>query len=152
MNPANRNKAYEVTWLIRRAFRAMAAVADRYLAESGLCAAERAVMEFLYPDTALSVPAIARRHDVSRQHVQVTVNGLLDKGLVTRVENPRHRRSRLIRLSGPGRDTFIRIRRDEDRVLDEVFAGIGETDLDATRQTLSALLHNLKQGRNHASS
>ena len=76
------DKAYEVTWLIRRLFRAMGALADDYLADANLSAADRAVMEFLYPDRELSVPDIARRYDVSRQHVQVTVNGLLARGLL----------------------------------------------------------------------
>lgn len=144
MNIPDRGEAYEVTWMIRRVFRAMAATADRYLAESGLSAAERAVMEFLFPEEALSVPDIARRHNVSRQHIQVTVNSLLDKGLARQVDNPRHKRSRLIHLTDAGRATFTRIRRDERRVIDEVFAGIGEADLEATRRTLSTLLHNLE--------
>ena len=55
----------------------MGAQADDYLADTGLSAADRAVMEFLYPEEELSVPDIARRYDVSRQHVQVTVNGLV---------------------------------------------------------------------------
>ena len=76
----------------------MAAAADDYLEASGLSAAERAVMEFLYPDRRLTVPEIAARYDVSRQHVQVTVNRLVDKGLLRAETNPRHKRSVLLRL------------------------------------------------------
>ena len=36
---------YEVTWLIRRLFRAMAQFADRYLRAYGLSAADRAVLD-----------------------------------------------------------------------------------------------------------
>ena len=73
-------EAYKVTWLVRRLFRAMADQADAYLHDAGLAAADRAVMEFLYPDLELTVPDIARRYQVSRQHVQVTANLLLQKG------------------------------------------------------------------------
>ena len=73
---------YEVTWLIRRLFRAMAQLADDYLRAHGLAAADRAVLEFLYPDEALSVPEIATRYQVSRQHIQVTVNTLLEDGFL----------------------------------------------------------------------
>ena len=52
-------------------------------------------MEFLYPKEALSVPDIARRYDVSRQHVQVTVNTLVERGLARGTVNPRHKRSPL---------------------------------------------------------
>lgn len=142
---ANRSdRAYEVTWLVRRVFRAMAAAADRYLEASGLSVADRAVMEFLYPRRELSVPDIARRYDVSRQHVQVTVNGLMQRGLLRSIENPRHKRSRLIRLSELGRDAFAEIRRNESAVVERLFADIPDSALDATHRTLTALHEKLK--------
>ena len=134
------DQAYEITWLVRRLFRAMGARADDYLADSGLSAADRAVMEFLYPDQALSVPDIARRYDVSRQHVQVTVNGLLSRGLLRSIVNPRHKRSRLIRLSSLGRDSFAEIRRNETTVVQHVFEDIPDDALNTTKATLTALL------------
>ena len=144
MPAAKPQDPYEITWLIRRVFRALAARADQYLAESGLTAAERAVLEFLHPDQALSVPAIARRYDVSRQHIQVTVNGLIDKGLVRRGENPRHKRSALIRLTGEGQNLFVRIRDNEAQIITALFAGITDPDLEATHRTLRTLYTNLK--------
>jgi hypothetical protein len=109
---------YEVTWLIRRVFRAMAQLADSYLRAHGLSAADRAVLEFLYPDGALSVPEIAARYQVSRQHVQVTVNTLLDDGFLQSRPNPRHKRSPL-----------------------------PMDDIECTQRTLQAMyFHNLKQG------
>ena len=143
MPQQNIDKAYEVTWLIRRLFRAMGAQADDYLADSGLSAADRAVMEFLYPEEALSVPDIARRYDVSRQHIQVIVNGLVTRGLVRSAPNPKHKRSRLIRLSDLGRDSFEEIRRNETAVIQHLFAGIPEDALETTRATLATLLKKL---------
>ncbi len=137
-------RAYEVTWLIRRLFRAMASKADGYLADAGLSAADRAVMEFLYPDCALSVPDIARRYDVSRQHVQQTVNGLIRRGLARSADNPRHKRSRLIRLSSLGRDCFAEIRNNESSLVEELFTDIPDTDLNVTYQTLRLLHDKLK--------
>jgi DNA-binding MarR family transcriptional regulator len=140
--PADRNaQSYEVTWLIRRLFRAMAARAEQYLADAKLTAADRAVMEFLYPETLMSVPQIARRYQVSRQHIQATVNALLDKGLLRSVENPRHKRSRLIRLSNLGRECFEDIRHNEGEEIAELFAGISDQSLTTTRTTLNALLN-----------
>jgi DNA-binding MarR family transcriptional regulator len=138
------DQTYEVTWLIRRLFRAMAARADQYLAEADLTAAERAVMEFLTTSDALSVPEIARRYDVSRQHIQVTVNALLAKGLLRSVDNPKHKRSRLVRLSSLGRDSFEEIRRNETAVIEEVFADIPDQSLAITQDTLAAVLKRLR--------
>lgn len=139
-------RAYETTWLIRRVFRAMAAKADRYLEDSGLSAADRAVMEFLYPEEALAVPDIARRYNVSRQHVQATVNSLVQRGLLRTVDNPKHKRSRLVRLSALGRESFAEIRRNEERLVGELFAGISNDDLAATHQTLGSLHERLTKG------
>jgi DNA-binding MarR family transcriptional regulator len=137
------DRAYEVTWLVRRLFRAMAARADDYLADAGISAADRAVMEFLYPEQALSVPDIARKYDVSRQHVQVTVNGLVGRGLLRSIENPHHKRSRLIRLSSLGRASFEEIRRNESAVIENLFADISDDALAATAETLAKLLKKI---------
>ncbi len=143
MPPSETESRYEITWLVRRLFRRMAKTADDYLADSELTAADRAVMEFLFPDRSRSVPEIAGLYNVSRQHVQVTVNRLVDRGLLATAPNPRHRRSPLIALSENGRLCFEEIRRNEKALVDTLFADIPEPDLNATRNTLSALLRKL---------
>ena len=143
---------YEVTWLIRRLFRAMAQLADGYLQAHGLAAADRAVLEFLYPDKTLSVPQIATRYQVSRQHIQVTVNALLEDGFLRSRPNPRHKRSPLFALSHVGRELFRKIRAAETELLDKLFADIPMDDIECTRRTLQAMyFHNLEQGENHES-
>lgn len=142
---------YEITWLVRRLFRAMAQLADGYLQAHGLSAADRAVLEFLYPDEALSVPEIAARYQVSRQHIQVTVNSLLEDGFLESRPNPRHKRSPLFALTQVGRDLFDKIRAAEDGLLDMLFAGIPAEDIECTRRTLGAMyFQNLRQGDTHA--
>ena len=142
---------YEVTWLIRRLFRAMAQLADGYLKAHGLAAADRAVLEFLYRDDALSVPEIAARYQVSRQHIQVTVNTLLEDGFLESRPNPRHKRSPLFALSPVGRELFTKIRTAESEMLDTLFAGIAADDVECTRRTLQTMyFQNLGQGDTRA--
>jgi DNA-binding MarR family transcriptional regulator len=100
-------------------------------------------MEFLYPEKSLSVPAIAARYQVSRQHVQVTVNSLLDKGLVVARDNPRHKRSPLITLEPKGRELFARVLEQDRRELDRLLASVPAADLRTTRRTLNSLLEEL---------
>ena len=150
MTMNNEQIAYDITWLVRRLFRAMGSRADEYLASLGITAADRAVMEFLYPDQALSVPAIARRYQVSRQHVQVTVNRLADAGYVRSTENPRHKRSPLIVLTRAGSELFAGIREQEREFLDEWFDGIAPEQLVATRNTLKHVYEFLRHGESHA--
>ena len=138
---------YEITWLIRRLFRALAQLADTYLQAHGLSAADRAVLEFLYPDAALSVPEIAARYQVSRQHIQVTVNTLLEDGFLESRPNPRHKRSPLFALTQVGRELFNKIRAAESALLDELFANIALHDIECTRRSLRTMyFQNLRQG------
>jgi len=137
---------YEITWLIRRIFRQMGRVASESLEEFGITAADRAVMEFLYPNEALSVPAIAERYDVSRQHVQVTVNALMQEKLLKKEPNPRHKRSDLISLSAAGKKLFRRIRKQDAVLVENLFADIPERQLSATLKTLQACNKRLHEG------
>jgi DNA-binding MarR family transcriptional regulator len=142
-----RSPQYEVTWLIRRLFRAMAELADNYLRAHGLSAADRAVLEFLYPDVTLSVPEVAARYQVSRQHIQVTVNTLLEDGFLESRPNPRHKRSPLFALTPVGRELFRKIRVAETDSLDAMFADISTDDVECTHRTLRTLyFQNLRQG------
>jgi DNA-binding MarR family transcriptional regulator len=140
MNTAKSDRRYEITWLVRRLFRSMAKAADSYLRASDLTAADRAVLEFLYPKARLSVPEIAGLYQVSRQHVQNTVNRLLAKGLVVTGVNPRHKRSPLILLSELGQRAFAEIRRNETALIERVFKDVGGDDLQITGNTLRSLL------------
>ncbi len=136
--------AYKVTWLVRRLFRAMTAMADEYLRDAGLSAADRAVMESLFPHESRTVPAIARHYEVSRQHIQATTNRLLDQGLLRCEDNPRHKRSPLLRLSRSGREVFRELRRREGALLDEVFADVEIADIAVTRRTLEKILAKVR--------
>lgn len=144
MSEFRESDAYQITWLTRRLFRAMADKADSYLKPLGITAADRAILEFLYPDKTLTVPEIARRYDVSRQHVQVTVNPLLEEGLLRQRPNPAHKRSPHIMLTAAGRKLFDKIRRRDQRAIEELFAGVSATGQRQTRETLAKLLKRLE--------
>jgi len=138
------NSDYQIVWLIRRLFRALAQRSSDGLTDVGISAADRAVMEFLYPDQNLSVPEIASRYQVSRQHVQATVNRLLDAGLAVASENPRHKRSPLIGLTRRGNSLFAKIAKRDLDAIDALFERISKNDRQVTRETLETLLERLQ--------
>ena len=136
--------AYQIVWLVRRLFRALAHRSTDSLQDLGISAADRAVLEFLYPNEKLSVPEIAERYQVSRQHVQTTVNVLVNGKFVGKEVNPRHRRSPLLSLTARGRTLFKKIKvRDKDTI-DYLFSSIPEKDRRVTHRTLEALLEKLR--------
>ena len=135
---------YQVTWLVRRLFRAMAQNASERLVDLGVTAADRAVLEFLYPKEQLTVPEIAARYQVSRQHVQVTANALLEHKLITSKPNPAHKRSSLLALTSKGRKLFERIRKNDERAITQLFGNISRADTNTTCRTLQTLLEKLQ--------
>jgi DNA-binding MarR family transcriptional regulator len=138
------NNAYQIIWLTRRLFRALAQKSDDSLHDLGISVADRAVMEFLHPDETLSVPEIAERYQVSRQHVQVTVNSLLDAGILVAKVNPRHKRSPLIALTDKGKKLFRTIKARDTKAIKQLFSNIPEKDRCITQKTLETLLAELK--------
>lgn len=140
---AKEDSGYRIVWLIRRLFRALGQTANEYLRALGISAADRAVLEFLYPAASLSVPEIAAKYQVSRQHVQVTVNGLLIAGLLMTRDNPRHKRSPLVALTDDGRKLFGRIRAREKEIVAGLFSEVPDKDRAATERTLNILLRQL---------
>ena len=78
----------------------------------------RAVLEFLEANGPRAVPEIARNRHVTRQHIQVLVNGLLELRLVSLDDNPAHRRSSLVRLTPEGQKAIARMRKRERHFLD----------------------------------
>ena len=136
--------SYQIVWLVRRLFRALGQKSNESLQKFGISAADRAVLEFLYPDGKLSVPDIAACYQVSRQHVQVTVNALLDSKLLMAKDNPRHKRSQLIALTAKGRNLFARIKEQDHEIVEELFSTTSAKARQTTQKTLETLLAQLR--------
>lgn len=67
---------------------------------------EWGVLRTLVKEGPNTVPDIARSRPVSRQHCQTICNALEAQGLVEFVENPKHKKSKLVRATKKGRDRF----------------------------------------------
>jgi DNA-binding MarR family transcriptional regulator len=143
MSTQEQSDAYQIVWLIRRLFRSLAHKSNENLQVHGISVADRAVMEFLYPNERLSVPEIAERYQVSRQHVQVTVNALLQTNLLDSEKNPRHKRSPLITLTREGRSLFAQILSGDRAFVEQLISTIADKDVRATRRTLETLLDQI---------
>ena len=143
MSTQEQADAYQIVWLIRRLFRSLALKSNESLQVHGISVADRAVMEFLYPNERLSVPEIAERYQVSRQHVQVTVNALLQTNLLDTENNPRHKRSPLITLTREGRSLFAQILSSDRAFVEQLISTIANKDVRATRKTLETLLEQI---------
>ena len=129
----------------RGLFHKLGRAAERLHETDALSGGERAVLLELADAGPRTVPDMARRRHVSRQHIQATVNPLLERGLLELAENPRHRRSKLVRITAAGRDVARRIRSREGLVIAAVVPRLRAADLEASARTLAEIGRLLQQ-------
>lgn len=72
---------------------------------------EWGVLRTLVKEGPQTVPGMARTRPVSRQHCQTICNSLEAQGLVEFIENPKHKRSKLVRATKKGHTRFEAMRK-----------------------------------------
>lgn len=117
----------------------LARAAEALHASDELTGAERAVLVTLAKDGPRTVPELARARPVTRQHIQSIVNPLAARGLVELVDNPRHRRSKLVRITEAGGALVGTIRSREGRIVAALVPGLDAAALETTARTLIEL-------------
>ncbi len=66
------------------------------------------ILRYVFSTGPLTVSELARRHKVSRQYMAGLVDDFSRRGYVSLVDNPRHKRSKLVELTDQGRDVVHR--------------------------------------------
>ncbi|MGD8328356.1 MAG: MarR family winged helix-turn-helix transcriptional regulator [Acidobacteriota bacterium] len=93
-----------------------------------LTAGRRGVLQSLRRDGPQTMPEMARRRPVSRQYIQTLVNDLRAGGYVEMVDNPAHKRSKLVRLTAAGKALIETMEERERGAINAL-----QLDLSATR-------------------
>jgi DNA-binding MarR family transcriptional regulator len=130
---------------VRMLWHLLLAVGQELHAEESITLGMRAVLEQLAWEGPATVPAIARARYVTRQHIQVLVNGLLDQELVELQDNPAHKRSPLVCLTREGERTIKRMKGRERPVLAKNY-GVSGADLERAAEVLRAVRGGLGRG------
>jgi DNA-binding MarR family transcriptional regulator len=105
----------------------------------------RAVLEFLLRNGPTTVPDIARSRNVTRQHIQILVNVLLEDGLVELEDNPLHRRSSLVAFTKHGKRVIERMRKRESKLYETTNFGVKRSELKTATRTLGQVRVALKE-------
>ncbi|MEZ5667093.1 MAG: MarR family winged helix-turn-helix transcriptional regulator [Alphaproteobacteria bacterium] len=129
-----------LTRAIRRLFHHLANAATALHGDTGLTVGMRAVLESVIEAGPQTVPRMARTRPVTRQHIQGLVNALVEAGHVELVDNPAHRRSRLVSPTARGRQTFADLRQREDLALRMLPLAATPDQLAAAADVLRALV------------
>lgn len=120
-------------------FHRMAATAEDIHRQGALSGGRRGILRGLKRAGPQTVPQMARIRPVSRQHIQTLVNDLADEGLVEFVENPAHKRSRLVSLTHKGEETIKAMLKREASLLARANIPVSNEELETTARTLHAL-------------
>ncbi len=123
----------------RALFHRLKVVVEQIHKEGQMSGGLRGVLRSLLTDGPQTVPQMARTRPTSRQHIQVLVNRLLEMGLVELVDNPAHKRSRLVSLTPAGKKRIDAMNQREAALLQKFQAGISEKNLYSTARTLKKL-------------
>ena len=146
LTAARRTRAGDAaTRVVLSTFRAtglLLSAGDALAAAEGLTSTRWQVLgAFSLAGRPLTVPQIARRMGLTRQSVHATVKRLMGEGLVELRPNEDHRRSPLVRLTETGKAAYAAIDRRQAAWINDLSAGIPESDL----QTASGVLGELSR-------
>ena len=98
----------------------------------------------LYQQGPRSIPMLLEDRAVSRQYLQKLANYLVAEGLVEFIDNPRHKRSKLIQLTDEGRESLTSRRSKYHAYLSSVPLELSQADLQTSAQTLRTIRQVLK--------
>lgn len=111
---------------------------DNLLEDLGLTGARWQVLGAI-KDTPKTVAQIARKYESSRQGVLWIVQSLLKEGFVEYVDNPDHKRSKLLVLTEHGQQTYNEIDRRQRKWSNEIGAAFSLEEVQLTTQCIHRL-------------
>jgi DNA-binding MarR family transcriptional regulator len=136
MTPAQLNDLMKA---VRGCFQRLKSLGEQLHSGASITIAMRAVLETLVEDGPRTVPQIARSKAVTRQHIQVIVDGLLAQKLVELDNNPAHRRSSIVVVTAKGAELFAEMRRREQRALTSIGRKLVRADAEPALRLLRDL-------------
>jgi DNA-binding MarR family transcriptional regulator len=141
---------FRVSYVIARLDRAIRRGLEERLSPHGLSVPQYTVMSVLRNRSGLSNAQLARRSFVTPQSMNEVLASLEAAGLVTRDEDPNHRRIRRARLTPRGRRLFTRCDREiaelEEQMLSELSPEERREFADAAVRCVRALGAGLGDG------
>jgi DNA-binding MarR family transcriptional regulator len=132
---------FEVALLFFR----MRTAATQYLGQGRHSTGRRSILKNL-AEGPQTVPAMARRRSVSRQHIQKLVDTLRADGLVRTRPHPTDRRSRLVVLAPRGAAFLEELRTREVELFAQLAGGLPLERLEQATQTVQEVRTRLESG------
>jgi len=94
----------------------------------------------------MTVPQIARMRPVSRQRIQRLADDMAAEGLIEFIDNPAHKRSKLLRLTDEGEDAYRALTAEVVSLAGTIAEDLSEQDLREAAATLARVKDRLGSG------
>jgi DNA-binding MarR family transcriptional regulator len=124
---------------------AMIAVGDDMTRDLGLTSARWQVLGAIGNEPK-TVAAAARQMGLTRQNVQRIADWLVESGIAEFIDNPNHRRAKLVALTKPGVALRQQLGRRQARWANETGAHFAASELTAATEVLQRLRKALERG------
>ena len=92
-----------------------------------------------------TVPALARSRPVARQHIQHLANEAAQQGLIEFIDNPAHKRSKLLRLTGEGRQFYAELMGRMATLAENLASDMEADEIESAAAVLRRLRGKLEQ-------
>lgn len=113
---------------------------DRITSDYGLTSARWKILGAIArSDTPVTVPQIARSMGQTRQSVQRLVEAMHTDGLLDLLNNPNHKRAKLVALSSDGKEVYLALERDQIPWANSNALSFYKRDLETTLSTLKKM-------------
>ena len=121
-------------------------IMDRRMAAAGLSLGRAKVLMRLAAHGPMNQATLAGLLGFAPRSVTETIDGLERDGLVTRTEDPRDRRARIVELTDAGRDAAEVATAVRSKIMDEVFGVLSPKERSQLVALLGTVRTNLAQG------
>ena len=119
---------------------------DLLTKDLGLTSSRWGVLGFLAAaDKPLTVADLARRMDLKPQTVQRFVTALEEQGFLSLLENPDHKRAKLLRLSRKGEKALVKMQQREQQWASTLTQGMTNKDIAKATEILCQLQANINR-------
>jgi MarR family 2-MHQ and catechol resistance regulon transcriptional repressor len=128
MHPINRIEAIKLWTVLARCHRALAAQANRSIVGTSLCMSDFTALEALLHKGPLTIGQIQEKVLLTSGSMTAAIDRLEKLGCVTREATATDRRSRLVRLTAPGRKLIRSVFQRHARDMEAAFSVLNDEE------------------------
>ncbi|WP_421900790.1 MarR family winged helix-turn-helix transcriptional regulator [Maridesulfovibrio sp.] len=145
MKYADGEMLHEFFKAIYGAWKSVEEVEESIHMESGMSRAQKINLAHLISAGPMTVSDLAFKRGVSRQSVQVGVGSMVEQGYVQLIENPRHKKAKLVQVTSHGRELYELSEKAENEIIEKAFPKFAAEDVSNATSLLNMVREKLEK-------